>query len=568
MATVNANEGGEKCNDFKFFSSFDSDTEEPYPLLQEIEASKEQPQSVLALPLPKSTEDITGTTQKFTDSVTTTTDEQLENCNDLDRRLLLNSQSEHLPRQKLEIQTKSGGSESVLVDPLLKSIHDTSDEEKKPINPATANTDNDESTELDESEAESDEEKEDTNERLTLSSFGSDPEDPANLLPEIQKRRNQRLSVFPVAPLKPIHNLTDEAKKNIYEAVHLKLGFVFNHLFQVLNRSLPGTDAWGTASAVDFVGSWELVDWQKPTQGELFFHVQGRWDYGTTGPGSLGPDSLDSISTANIFDAYDPPFVLRNLYWEQGSPEAGWAFRIGKITPDAILNSSKHLNATTTFITTTGTGSFSNAHADSGLGLAAVWYPSDRFKILGLISDANGDRFNFGDIGAGDFYKSIELSFKPFPKTSKAGFWKLNFWHTDGTVDEQPINGSTGVAGWGFFFKLEQELSDDGNVIGLLRYGQSFKDAAIWRYLVGAALLVYDPFGPDGLQNDLIGLAFNWAEPVNPGSRGESNVELFYRFPLFPAVDFTLSYQSVIDPAFDPNNDHASAISFRIRSVF
>ena len=568
MATVNANEGGEKCNDFKFFSSFDSDTEEPYPLLQEIEASKEQPQSVLALPLPKSTEDITGTPQKFTDSVTTTTDEQLENCNDLDRRLLLNSQSEHLPRQKLEIQTKSSGSESVLADPLLKSIHDTSDEEKNPINPAIANTDDDESTDLDESETKSDEEKEDTNERLTLSSFGSDPEDPANLLPEIQKRRNQRLSVFPVAPLKPIHNFTDEAKTNIYEAVHLNLGFVFNHLFQVLNRSLPGTDAWGTASAVDFVGSWELVDWQKPTQGELFFHVQGRWDYGTTGPGSLGPDSLNSISTANIFDAYDPPFVLRNLYWEQGSPEAGWAVRIGKITPDAILNSSKHLNATTTFITTAGTGSFSNAHADSGLGLAAVWYPSDRFKILGLISDANGDRFNFGDIGAGDFYKSIELGFKPFPKTPKSGFWKLNFWHTDGTVDEQPINGSTGVAGWGFFFKLEQELSDDGDVIGLLRYGQSFEDAAIWRYLVGAALLVYDPFGPDGLQNDLIGLAFNWAEPVNPGSRGESNVELFYRFPLFPGVDFTLSYQSVIDPAFDPNNDHASAVSFRFRSVF
>ena len=168
MATVNANEGRRKCNDFRFFSSFDSDTEEPYPLLREIEVSKEQPQSVLALPLAKSTEDITDTAQKFTDSVTTTTDEQVENCNDLERRLLSNSHPEDLPHQKLEIQKKSGGSESVLVDPLLKSIHDTSDEEKKTINPAIANTDNDESTELDESEAESDEEKEDTNERLTL----------------------------------------------------------------------------------------------------------------------------------------------------------------------------------------------------------------------------------------------------------------------------------------------------------------------------------------------------------------------------------------------------------------
>ncbi|HAC61945.1 MAG TPA: hypothetical protein DCF68_00020, partial [Cyanothece sp. UBA12306] len=398
--------------------------------------------------------------------------------------------------------------------------------------------------------------------------FGGDLDDPSNLLPEIQERRIQRESVFPVSPLKPLHDFTDAVKSDIYEAIRLKLGFVFNHLFQVLNRSLPETDAWGTVTAIDFVGSWELVDWQQPTQGELFFHVQGRWDYGTTGPGSLGPDSLLSISTANIFDEYDPTFVLRNLYWEQGSEEAGWAFRIGKITPDAILNSSQHLNATTTFVTTAGTGSFTNAHADSGVGLAGVWYASDRFKILGLISDANGDRFNFGEIEQGDFYKAIEFSFKPFPKTAKSGFWKLNIWNNDGTKDNEPINGSTGIGGWGFFVKLEQELSDDGNLIGIVRYGRSFNGSALWRYLAGVNLLFYNPFGPDGLQNDLIGVAFNWAEPFNPGSRGESNVEVFYRFPLFPEVDVTFNYQSVINPAFDPTNGHASAFSFRIRSVF
>jgi hypothetical protein len=58
------------------------------------------------------------------------------------------------------------------------------------------------------------------------------------------------------------------------------------------------------------------------------------------------------IQTANTFDPYTPAFLLRNLYWQQGSEEAGWAYRIGKITPDATLSTSAHLAAATTFLTT------------------------------------------------------------------------------------------------------------------------------------------------------------------------------------------------------------------------
>jgi hypothetical protein len=50
--------------------------------------------------------------------------------------------------------------------------------------------------------------------------------------------------------------------------------------------------------------------------------------------------------------------------------------------------------------------------------------------------------------------------------------------------------------------------------------------------------------------------------------RDESNVELFYRFPLFPDLDMTLSYQAVINPALDPNNDFGSAFSLRFRSLW
>ncbi|MBE9484079.1 MAG: carbohydrate porin, partial [Bacteroidetes bacterium] len=79
--------------------------------------------------------------------------------------------------------------------------------------------------------------------------------------------------------------------------------------------------------------------------------------------------------------------------------------------------------------------------------------------------------------------------------------------------------------------------------------------------------LLYDPPLLHLLQNDLIGVAFNWADATN-GVRDEYNVEGFYRFPLFPRVDMTLSYQYVINPALDLGIDRASVFSLRIRTTF
>jgi hypothetical protein len=36
--------------------------------------------------------------------------------------------------------------------------------------------------------------------------------------------------------------------------------------------------------------------------------------------------------------------------------------------------------------------------SDSGLGMAAGLYVNDRVNVLGIVSDANADRFDFGDI--------------------------------------------------------------------------------------------------------------------------------------------------------------------------
>ncbi len=73
---------------------------------------------------------------------------------------------------------------------------------------------------------------------------------------------------------------------------------------------------------------------------------------------------------------------------------------------------------------------------------------------------------------------------------------------------------------------------------------------------------------PGGLENDLFAIALTWVDPTTAGSRPEYALEIFYRFPLFPGVDTTLSYQGVIHPALDPDNDYATVISLRIRWTF
>jgi hypothetical protein len=396
----------------------------------------------------------------------------------------------------------------------------------------------------------------------------SHPEDVPNVLRRIRERGAQKDSLFAVSPLGWLHDSTTQAKRDLYDATGIELGFTLNHMFQGLSDALPGEDRWGTTTWVDLVGSWALIDKGQPTQGQFFVDLQGRWDYGTTGPAELGPASLGSqIETADGFSRYDPTFIFRQYYWHQGSPEAGWSYRLGKITVDAIPSSSAHLSPLTTFLPLASVGAFAIALPDSGMAAVGTWHVNDRIALMGLVSDANADRYNAGDLGAGDFFKAVELQVKVAPRTPKAGYSKLTLWQTDGTKDGQAINGQRGPSGWGLMGKLEQELSADGRAIGILRYGKSFNDSALYEQQASAHFLLYDP--PLGhLRHDLIGVGFNWLKVPQSGTRSEYDVEVFYRFPIFPHVDTTLAYQSVINPALDLGINHASVFSLRIQASF
>lgn len=403
------------------------------------------------------------------------------------------------------------------------------------------------------------------------SGLGSDPRDPSNFFESNSERRTERDSLLPASPLGPLRDWLDATNKDLYEAAGLNIGLTFNHLFQHLSDVRPGLDDNGVTTDVDLLVSWALYNKGLPNQGKIYGHLEGRWDYGTTGPQDLGFANLGSqIGTGNAFSAYQPAVILRNMYWEQGSPEAGWSYRIGKITTDSILGTSKHITPVTTFLPNAGTGFFVDGFPDSGFGLVGARYFNDRFKVIGLIADANGNRFDWGfsDLGEGDLYTAIEVAAKILPGTGRADFSKLTVWHTDGTKDGAAINASTGESGWGYSAKYEQELTADGNAIGILRWGQSYGDSALYEQQAGVNFLYYDPGLIGSINNDVVGVGLNWVNPTAAGARDETAVEVFYRFPVFPDLDMTLSYQYVHHPALAPDINHASVFSLRLRSVF
>lgn len=344
----------------------------------------------------------------------------------------------------------------------------------------------------------------------------------------------------------------------------------WNTLYQTISDGFPDTDRWGVASDFDVVGTWKLAKKGEADQGQLFFHIEGRWDYGTTAPSTLGVTSLGSlIRTADSFNSYTPTFLpFRNFYWQQGSAEAGWIYRLGKITIDQILGTSRHMSPFTTFLPTGSIG-VNHPMPDSGWGAVGAWYFNDRSYVLGALTDANADRYGLKK-PEGDIFTAVEYGYKIDPGSERAGFSKFTVSHTDGTSDGRPKNAQLGPSGWGFTVKLEKELAADGRSIGILKLGRSTNDSGPYRKLASVHYLLYDTNLPLGRSsdNDLIGVGLTWTEPAIPGTQNETLFDILYRFPLLSWAEATLNYQSVFNPALNADVDHAHVFNFRLRVTF
>lgn len=395
------------------------------------------------------------------------------------------------------------------------------------------------------------------------------PADGENQLANALERRTQKKALFPTEPLGFLRNGFGSISDRVYDKTGLRLTLGVHNAWQWYDNQQSGFPDKGSAMDIDFNGRWELVNRGEPNEGGIFFNVDGRWNWTAFGPQTLGFSGIGAAGgTANSFAEYAPALILRQIYWWQGSEEAGWSLRIGKATVDALFMASRHLNPNATFLSNVGTSPNADASPDSGLAIIGNYAFNENWSILARISDANADRYDFGAPGAGDYHKGAELQWRRNKNAVRATTVKVSGWHTDGTKDGKPANVNTGSDGYGFTAFFEHELADDGRPVVIGRYGKSYDGAAIWDQQVGLSFLLYQPLGPLRFETDVFGAAINSVDSATPGTPRETNYEIFYRFPLFPNVDLTLNYQYIDNPATSTEHNNASAFALRLVTTF
>lgn len=401
------------------------------------------------------------------------------------------------------------------------------------------------------------------------SSFAS----PQDTTKRVTKAHTGKDNLIDFPALEGFYKKLDGARANVHKSTGMKGVFFHSTVYQFASDSLPGQDDYGVATITGLYGTWDAVDKANPSAGQFSFGLEARWGYGDRlTPVELGTAGIGSATgTVDPYGEQSRTTVLREAFWHQGSPQQGWNYRIGKITPDRLLTSSDHIDPVSLFFPVGSGGAPSIAFPDSGFGAAAGLFPSDKFRVGVVVADAAGDRTNMGDIGQGNFFKAIEAQVQLFkPLTEKGGYSTFTLWHTDGTDDpEDAKDSSTGASGWGYFIKLEKELTSNGKNIGMIRFGKSFDDSAVYKEQGSIRYVRLDPADPFGLGDDHFGIAVSYVKPiVNPFDRDEWGIDMFYRFNLVDRVQFSFGYQVIFDPTFNPDDDTINVFSLRLTQFF
>lgn len=355
-----------------------------------------------------------------------------------------------------------------------------------------------------------------------------------------------------------IQDLLDGWNGSLERAVRVRLGLNYTAVLQHASTAAYGPrDAAG--GDLDFFGRWQALDETARWPGFVYFQTELRHRYTTIAPATLGSSIGALLGTTTTFNTQD--FSLVQLYWDHGSNDDGFRYRVGKMEPALLYDAGRYVSDNYAFLSQAFSDTAPMALPAAGLGVVAAAYPTKLLYVLAGLHDANGRKgtSGFDTLGRGEFFYAVELGVVPKAGEVGEGTYHVTVWHV-AAREEAGVPSGRGVA-----VTFEQELGPRGRFVPFLRYAYGDGADLPVRQLLAAGLGVEEVFGQS---HDLAGIGIAWGRPTDRSLRDQFVIEAFYRIHLTPQLHLTPDIQLIVDPSNAPAEDTVWIFGLRLRSLF
>ena len=259
-----------------------------------------------------------------------------------------------------------------------------------------------------------------TDQSDTLRLIGLGPvTDLDSVVSELLQADQQYDAIFPVLVVDPVRLYWRRLKADMYNKYGLSLGMNYTALFQGASAGLPGRDRNGASGDFDFYGRWEVINRDEPWTGSIVFSTEFRHGYGSTTPADLGENIGSLWRTTSGFN--DEAFTLNEIFWKQGSYKDRVLYGIGKFDPTLFIDGGSYTSSNYNFLSPVINGSLTMPIPATGLGAGIAVFPTKGSYISASVTDANGSKEGWGDLGAGELFSAIELGLVPDFNTGRGG---------------------------------------------------------------------------------------------------------------------------------------------------
>ncbi len=382
------------------------------------------------------------------------------------------------------------------------------------------------------------------------------PATPEDVTDELEESRMRADSIFGPGPLEPVHRAWDAMADAVEEGIGLKLGMNYTLVYQYGTRAREEPHA--AAGDLDLFGSWHVFDLDGRWPGRIVFDTEVRHRAAPITPNELAEQVGSAWPTTVEFDEQD--FSVVQVYWDQGSFEDRFRYRLGKQDPSLVFHGGRYTNSSTAYLNAAFSDTPTLPFPEAGFGVTAGVYPSQEVYVLAAVQDALGDRegFSFDDRG---LFSALELGFTPGYGERGEGLYNLTFWHTE----EREEEGERLPAAWGFALALEKELGEKGNVVPFVRYSWASDAATPVQQLLAVGVGFEEVCGRN---RDLIGLGVSWGRPHDRSRPDQYVAEAFYRLHLTRNVNLTPDIQLIVNPSDAPSRRTVWVFGVRLRTLF